>query len=112
MDEAKLNLYKEKLLKEKKETEKAIQEFGSPVDLGDFPGNEDEVDESTLSFEQGAKETTMRQRLSAIESALARMERGTYGVCDVCQGIIEDDILDIVPESHLCRSCKMNAHEK
>lgn len=112
MEEIKIQEYKRRLLESKKETEDFINELGTPIDLGNFPGNEDEIDESTMSFEQGAKENAMRQKLSAIESALARIEKNEYGICETCTGIIEEDVLDIIPESRACRSCKASAHKE
>lgn len=44
--------------------------------------------------------------LKAIEEALARMRRGTYGVCVVCQEPITKARLEAVPWTHLCRECK------
>ena len=42
----------------------------------------------------------------AIEEALARMRRGTYGVCTVCEQPISKPRLEAVPWTHLCRECK------
>lgn len=44
--------------------------------------------------------------LKAIEEALARMRRGTYGVCVVCKEPITKARLEAVPWTHLCRECK------
>ena len=42
----------------------------------------------------------------AIEDALARMRRGTYGVCTMCAQPISKPRLEAVPWTHLCRKCK------
>ena len=44
--------------------------------------------------------------LRAIEDALARMRRGTYGICTVCERPISQARLEAVPWTHLCRECK------
>jgi DnaK suppressor protein len=46
-------------------------------------------------------------RLSrAIEDALARIQRGTYGFCSGCNRPISKSRLEAVPWTHLCRECK------
>jgi DnaK suppressor protein len=44
--------------------------------------------------------------LRAIEEALARMNRGSYGVCTNCREPISKARLEAVPWTHLCRRCK------
>ncbi len=44
--------------------------------------------------------------LRAIEEALARIRRGTFGVCQVCKQPISRARLEAVPWSRLCRECK------
>lgn len=46
-------------------------------------------------------------RLSqAIEDALGRIRRGTYGICTVCERAISKSRLEAVPWTHVCRDCK------
>jgi DnaK suppressor protein len=42
----------------------------------------------------------------AIEDALARISRGTFGLCEDCQNAISKARLEAVPWSPLCRDCK------
>lgn len=44
--------------------------------------------------------------LRAIEAAVARIRKGTYGVCDVCKQPISRARLEAVPWTHLCCECK------
>jgi DnaK suppressor protein len=44
--------------------------------------------------------------LRAIEEALVRIRRETYGVCEVCEQPISKARLEAVPWTHLCRDCK------
>jgi len=46
----------------------------------------------------------------AIEEALARIKRDTYGVCVVCKQPISWARLEAVPWTHLCRACKEREH--
>ena len=44
--------------------------------------------------------------LQAIEEALWRIERGTYGVCRDCGGPIAPARLNAIPWTRVCISCK------
>jgi DnaK suppressor protein len=44
--------------------------------------------------------------LRAIDEALARIQRGTFGVCQSCAQPIFKARLEAVPWTHLCRECK------
>ncbi len=76
----------------------------------DFPDyGESEEDNATevadytknLSFEKG-----LEKELRGIETALAKMEAGTYGRCSHCGNEIETERLLIRPESNSCVNCK------
>ena len=43
--------------------------------------------------------------LGAIDAALARIERGTYGRCQGCGGAIEERRLAALPEATRCGAC-------
>ena len=50
-------------------------------------------------------------RLSrAIEDALARINSGTFGVCDACKQPLSKARLEAVPWTRLCRECKEQEH--
>ena len=48
--------------------------------------------------------------LRAIDEALVRMRRGTYGVCEMCQQPISKPRLEAVPWTRHCRDCKEQEH--
>jgi DnaK suppressor protein len=54
-----------------------------------------------LSFER-----TLEEQLADVESALQRMEDGSYGMCQYCKKPIEEQRLDIRPTSSSCVECK------
>jgi DnaK suppressor protein len=53
-----------------------------------------------LAFREQAE-----RRLRAIEHALARLEAGTYTVCEVCGGPISAERHEIVPWAATCVEC-------
>jgi len=44
--------------------------------------------------------------MRAIEDALARINRGSFGVCEVCKQPISRARLEAVPWTRVCRDCK------
>lgn len=64
-----------------------------------------------LASDQGAArlldDLTERElgEIAEIDAALARIERGTYGVCLSCGGRVEPGRLKALPEVRLCLSC-------
>lgn len=46
--------------------------------------------------------TNLLQLLQEVDSALARMDAGDYGVCEACRGEIERELLDVDPLVRYC----------
>lgn len=44
--------------------------------------------------------------IAAIDAALQRVEGGTYGFCEACEGEIGPERLEALPESRLCITCQ------
>jgi DnaK suppressor protein len=53
-----------------------------------------------LAFREQAE-----RRFHAIEHALARIEAGTYTVCEICRGPISPERHEVVPWSATCVEC-------
>ncbi|MBQ3421044.1 MAG: TraR/DksA C4-type zinc finger protein [Romboutsia sp.] len=49
--------------------------------------------------------THERGRLYQINKALDKIESGTYGICEICKKNIDEERLDLIPETGLCSSC-------
>jgi len=45
---------------------------------------------------------SIERDLAAVEGALAQLDDGSYGVCQVCQGPIADDVLAADPTARRC----------
>jgi len=110
MTKEKIDEYKKKLEQEKRLISAEIEKNEKPVDFGDdidhFEEESDEAEEvgNQLAIAQGLK-----GRFDDIEMALEKIKLGTYGTCENCGKPIEEEILDIDPESRLCKSCKLAA---
>ncbi|MFA6136212.1 MAG: TraR/DksA C4-type zinc finger protein [Candidatus Paceibacterota bacterium] len=100
-----LEKYKEQLNKEREEILSQMKEAKTPPDFGNEPGPDDETDEAEEYFNQTSSLSLLRNKLSDIDSALIRIEKGEYGKCEQCGMEIEEDVLEISPHSRFCKDC-------
>jgi RNA polymerase-binding protein DksA len=106
-----VDLFRSRLQDERVRVVSAIENLrrGNPGSMGD------EVGESSLDNHQAetASVTTDREIdhsleeneervLTAIDAALARIESGTYGHCERCGKVIEEERLQAIPYATLC----------
>jgi DnaK suppressor protein len=100
---------KEKLEEMKLSLESEISQLEKPIDVGDFPGEDDNTDESTATFNRRSAAASLRQVLNNIDLALSKIQKGTYGICEKCGKEISKTLLEISPESKFCQECnKLN----
>lgn len=79
-------------------------EATSPIEAGE-PTESDENDLASRSegFEERSSTLgVLEARLRDVTEALARMEAGNYGACDVCGSPIESDRLEANPAARTC----------
>jgi DnaK suppressor protein len=103
-----LHHYKQLLVAKQRELSAAALGTLSPSDsTGGWRGDlADEVTQAAAAgLEVRLRETDSRL-LRAVEEALARMEQGTFGLCENCHRSISPARLDAVPWTRLCRDCK------
>lgn len=68
----------------------------------------DIIDKASREFDQSIKlTTTSRERLliRELQEALMRIDRGVFGICQVCEGRISERRLLARPTSRLCITC-------
>ena len=53
-----------------------------------------------------------REKLQAIDEALARVEEGTYGVCESCESDIAEGRLEALPFTRLCINCQADREKE
>jgi DnaK suppressor protein len=108
MDQKSLNKFKKILLEEKQKvmnnSRKNLDDI--KVDVDDLPDETDlaasEVSQA-LAFKLRDRE---RLLLAKIDQALAKIEDGTFGICEECEEPIETKRLEARPVSTLCIACK------
>ncbi|MBI3947788.1 MAG: TraR/DksA C4-type zinc finger protein [Armatimonadetes bacterium] len=108
------NRYREMLDKERarmqhqmRATEIKESQSDALSELSDYDDHPADVANET--FEREKERTlrgTARATLDRIEAALGKMERGTYGLCDICGKAIPPGRLDAVPYATLCVKCQ------
>lgn len=84
---------------------KLLEEEDSFVDPDRTSGNAEDADEAyedTSHLENQLKKETATESLGLVEKALAKIENGTYGVCEEGGEDIEVARLKAVPEADNC----------
>ena len=74
---------------------------GSP-----FGKREEEATETLELEKRLTLENRLRSELAAVEHALDKIEKGTYGKCDNCGKAIDPARLEALPQATLCMDCK------
>jgi RNA polymerase-binding transcription factor len=95
------------LQEERDRLQHRLQELGqgSDTDLAFDPGF---ADSSQVTAERGELEAltgTLNETLGEIETALQKLDDGTYGRCERCGGPIAEARLEAMPAARLCITC-------
>jgi DnaK suppressor protein len=107
MDQKHIDEYKNKLESERLLLLAQIEQHEKPVDFGsETESPEEETDETEEMGNQLAIAQNLKERLENISVALDKIRSGKYGICEKCGKPIEQEILDIDPESRMCKDCK------
>ena len=107
MDQERLKKYKNKLESERKLLLDEIRRNEKPTDFGDdIDSSDEEADETEELGNQLSVAQNLKTRLTEIDIAIEKIGNGTYGTCEKCHEPIEEEILDIDPESRFNKKCK------
>jgi len=108
MTQEKLNGYRTQLEKERRLILEEIKKNEKPTYFGDdIDHGEEESDEAEELGNQLAVAQGLKARLDDIEVALEKIREGKYGICEKCGERIGEEILDVDPESRLCKRDKL-----
>jgi RNA polymerase-binding transcription factor DksA len=79
-------------------------------EVSTWTGSDDEHDPegATIAYERAQVQSLLvdaRRELDALERAGARLEKGTYGVCERCGQAIAPERLEALPATTTCIAC-------
>ncbi|MCH7492448.1 TraR/DksA C4-type zinc finger protein [Patescibacteria group bacterium] len=116
MDSNTINQFKEKLLKQKQQITKQLEgithesKFDKDKIQAKWEERGDKEEDNAVEVAEYqdniSLERNLEINLEKIDSALGKIEDGTYGVCDSCGNKIDDARLIAYPEATLCMTCK------
>jgi len=117
MDKAQQLHFRELLLQEKSrilEEIRAMRNSGLDLEMRDSVGELSTLDNHSsdladVIFERSkdlALADNEKMLLLEIEEALAKMDAGTYGICDICGKAINPERLEAIPYANLCVDCE------
>lgn len=116
MNKRKLAAFKKILLQEKAVLEKQYHDLeqgnlmASQSDFtGEMPFEEEYAASGTSTFERErdlSLSENVKDLLQRVNEALARIEEGTYGICEMCGEKIPEERLEALPYANLCILCK------
>lgn len=124
MDKQLTQKLKEGLEQAKSELERELKKIADkdPKMAGDydtkFPdlGLLQSSDESALRFSEYERtlplEHAMELRLQAVNQALEKIEKGTYGICEKCGQPIDEKRLEVYPDVKTCTKCNPSGRKK
>ncbi len=101
-----LTKFKNQLTVIKKEIEKKVKSLYKVPNFGDEVDSDEETSETTELDKQLSIAQIYKERLTKVDSALNKIDKGKYGVCEKCEAKISLDVLKAAPESRLCKNCK------
>lgn len=108
--------YKKILLKRKLEIMDVLSEvYNETKEVGDSGIAMDMADKAESSYTKEfllSLSNAEREQLLLIDEALERIEKCTYGICQMCEVAIGKKRLDAVPWAPYCIDCQQKAEEE
>lgn len=112
--------YREMLENERQRMQHQMRVHDTPEDQAESTSelshyDDHPADVATDTFERGkdgALRENARSTIDRIETALDKMERGTYGLCDICGQEIPEGRLNAVPYATLCIKCQADVEAR
>jgi len=76
-------------------------------ELSDYDNHPADVATETFEREKSSVlESNIEDLLNKVETALRKIEEGTYGRCEICGGEIRPERLEALPYAELCLDCQ------
>lgn len=105
-----LEAFKSKLTEQKTRLEKQVEYYRSEDPFKKSMRSTEVLDDAITEIEEHdrllATSEELQKDLKDVETALVRIELGTYGICVSCGERIEEERLEAIPTATLCLSCQ------
>ena len=111
IDKERYRVLKEMLAERRREVKDKLRSLREtlPVEAGVVRDAEEQSVDDFVTEVDMALMQMKSETLSKIDQAIARLEDGTYGLCQECDGEISAARLKALPFAHLCRECQEEA---
>ncbi|MDR0407894.1 MAG: RNA polymerase-binding protein DksA [Campylobacteraceae bacterium] len=109
MKRSDIEFFKNLLLERKEQVLRNIDGAAKEIEGLDISDARDEVDFATLNannFIDQALSMQQSKELFEIEYALGKIEKGIYGICEMCEEAISIQRLKIKPHAKYCIICR------
>lgn len=80
--------------------------FSDPDRVNDNAASDHEASEESSHDRFSAMVDELKVKLFAVDAALDRIGKGTYGFCTNCGQMIDTDRLAVLPTATLCLNCE------
>ncbi|WHH59544.1 TraR/DksA C4-type zinc finger protein [Petroclostridium sp. X23] len=117
MDRQKLDRFKKILREEKEQHDRVLndmkkfdmgdQDRDSAGELSNYDNHPGELGTQLFQLELNmGLEVSEEHQIKEIHDALTRIEKGTYGKCELCGKEIDEERLEVIPSARLCIDCE------
>jgi len=103
---SRLESEKKRLLNELEQTRASARPAEERREGSPFGKREEEATETQELEKRLALEKRLTDLLAEIQHALAKFDKGTYGLCDICGRKIDPARLEALAQANLCLECK------
>ena len=109
MRKAFLKAAREKLLEMRRQV---LREMSNDLKQGREGAKDEGMDTYDLASEERDREISFiltdreREKLSAIQEAIERVDDSSYGICESCESEIAEGRLEALPFTRLCVNCQ------
>lgn len=101
-----LKVERERLSKALEQMRASAPPIGEAKEGSPYGKKEEGATEAFELEKRLALEKRLMALLSEVDHALDKLEKGTYGKCDVCGQPVEAARLEVLPQATLCLNCK------
>jgi RNA polymerase-binding transcription factor DksA len=111
-----LGYFKEKIINEIEKLREALLRHDDYIkknitsETGDLSSYDNHPAELASETYELSKELTLKKhfedKISDLKKALEKIEKGGFGLCDICKKEISFERLDALPNANLCTKCK------